>query len=108
MTARLAAIDLRRNLYLWMVTNFIAAFVLISAVHAAVAPPGPARLARAAEAKRCVSGTRSSPHAASMPCAHQSPTGIWGGLSAEERKDLLRARRRARSVPPPAHRGAGA
>jgi len=31
------AIELRRNQYLWMLTSFVAALVLISLIHAAVA-----------------------------------------------------------------------
>jgi len=33
----IAAIELRRNQYLWMLTSFVAALVLISLIHAAVA-----------------------------------------------------------------------
>ncbi len=34
----IVAIELRRNQYLWMLASFVAAFVLISLIHAAVAP----------------------------------------------------------------------
>jgi len=33
----IVAIELRRNQYLWMLTSFVAALVLISLIHAAVA-----------------------------------------------------------------------
>ena len=34
----IVAIELRRNQYLWMLASFVAAFALISLIHAAVAP----------------------------------------------------------------------
>jgi len=34
----IVGIELRRNQYLWMLAGFVAAFVLISLIHAAVAP----------------------------------------------------------------------
>lgn len=60
---------------------------------------GPTRMRREAEAKavcqRCPVIEQCRQHALQV----HEPYGIWGGLSAEERKDQLRAKRRAVSVP---------
>ena len=65
---------------------------------------GPARRRREAEAKavchRCPVITQCRRYAVGV----QEPYGIWGGLSAEERKDQLRASRGAPSVPRPGAR----
>jgi len=60
---------------------------------------GPTRMRREAEAKavcqRCPVIEQCRQHALQV----HEPYGIWGGLSAEERKDQLRVKRRAVSVP---------
>lgn len=59
---------------------------------------GPTRMRREAEAKavcqRCPVIEQCRQHALQV----HEPYGIWGGLSAEERKDQLRVKRRAVSV----------
>jgi WhiB family redox-sensing transcriptional regulator len=60
---------------------------------------GPARLRREAAAKavchRCPVIGACRRHALQVA----EPYGVWGGMSAEERSELLRASRRAPSVP---------
>jgi len=60
---------------------------------------GPTRMRREAEAKavcqRCPVIEQCRQHALQV----HEPYGIWGGLSAEERKDQLRVKRRVVSVP---------
>ncbi len=60
---------------------------------------GPAWRRRETEAKaichRCPVITQCRQHALNVP----EPYGIWGGLSADERRDLLRAGRSAPSEP---------
>lgn len=60
---------------------------------------GPTRMRREQDAKavcrRCPVIDQCRAHALKV----HEPYGIWGGLSAEERKEVLRSQRRADSVP---------